>query len=541
MTLFKKFWSAMFITSFLVCLSACNPMEIVKVPAKMHLDNANELGLAQLDFPSKTGTKSFTFTSESDWKVYVPKDCDWLTVNPTEGSAGSDISVSVTVKANEKFEGRTALLSFICGKEEQKAQLKVAQEMKYLLEVTAERTLVNSAGGVLSFAVNSNATWSYSIKESTGNWLTETELTSTRLSLVAGALTTEANTAVVSFVCDKDPDVTQDILVSQKDLELIFLKKTAYIGKGGVAEASIPVKIANVTSFNVDSDASWVTVLGKTNSEIKIKVDPIASASRTARLTLTTPDDASVSTSFEIKQMAPVVPDMLDVKFSESGEATDASVSSRAITYVPGANCAMQYMEQYKMWVPNFKHTSGANGSSGFYWLEIDDRLKTAMNDGYTLEAIVVPGAAPNGKEIKAFSSTKSGGTALMIASSSYGNELIFLINNGSWRFVRSGIVPEPGKIYHLVGSWDQAAGKARVYINGELKKEMDVTGNIKYGSLNPNYFMIGANQNDQARTAVNGCWNGVVATAKIYSDPVTPENVLVQYMDQFGIGIQLQ
>lgn len=36
----------------------------------------------------------------------------------------------------------------------------------------------------------------------------------------------------------------------------------------------------------------------------------------------------------------------------------------------------------------------------------------SALNDGYTMEAVVMVNAAPNGNEIKAFSATTSGGMA---------------------------------------------------------------------------------------------------------------------------------
>ncbi|MGM9737511.1 MAG: BACON domain-containing protein [Candidatus Cryptobacteroides sp.] len=498
----------------------------------MQLDNADELGLTQLDFSNKSSSKTFTFTSVEDWKVIIPKDCGWVKVAPASGEAGENIQVTATAEANEEFEERTAVLSFICGKTEQKAQVRIVQEMKYSLEVSVDKTLVNAKGGDYTFSVNCNSNWDYTINSETGDWLTESERSSSGLVLSAGVLAVAANTATVSFRCVNDPDLTQEIKLTQKDLELHFEHKIAYVSQNGT-EAEIPVVAANLSGWSASSKDSWITILGQTGDAVKVSVAAGTGNDRTGAITLTTPDDPSISNSLTISQIVPKVQaDLMNVKFNEDGSASDISKSNRAINYVEGETCTVSYLNDYGLWAPDFKRTAGGSVNTGYYWTEMTEDIVTAFSDGYALEAIVTVNAEANNKEAKALSSTKSGGTALMIGNNARDGQLLFLINNnGTWAFVTTGVVAKPGNIYHLLGSWDKTAGKAKVYLDGELKAEEDVAGPLKFATLNPNFIMIGANQSNQTRTAINGNWNGSVYTAKIYSDPVSDEEAFAQYL----------
>ncbi len=38
-------------------------------------------------------------------------------------------------------------------------------------------------------------------------------------------------------------------------------------------------------------------------------------------------------------------------------------------------------------------------------------------------------------------------------------------------------MVPESNAYYHIVGVWDKDRKKARIYVNGRLKNEIDING----------------------------------------------------------------
>ena len=157
----------------------------------------------------------------------------------------------------------------------------------------------------------------------------------------------------------------------------------------------------------------------------------------------------------------------------------------------------------------------------------------SALNEGYTMEAVVMVNAAPNGNEIKAFSATTSGGMALMIANTSRGKGLEFIQHNGSsWCFASTDVVPEVGVYYHLVGVYDPATSKIYCYVNGELKASAACTG-IKHmttSSSRVRAFTIGGNT--QSNTQMNGAWCGEVSLARIYDAPLTADEVTALYED---------
>ena len=63
--------------------------------------------------------------------------------------------------------------------------------------------------------------------------------------------------------------------------------------------------------------------------------------------------------------------------------------------------------------------------------------------------------------EIKPFSSMQSGGTGFLMTDSSKGMEITFLPHVGnSYKWAQSGITPEVGRYYHVVGVWNKEKGK---------------------------------------------------------------------------------
>ena len=106
---------------------ACT-QEIVKVPNKLSLNNANEVGSVELSFSNEQESQTISINVEGDWKVYIPAEAKaWLSVEPSEGTAATkqDVSLTVTTKAQEvpekgvEPESRSAKIAFICGGAEQ--------------------------------------------------------------------------------------------------------------------------------------------------------------------------------------------------------------------------------------------------------------------------------------------------------------------------------------------------------------------------------------------------------------------------------------
>ena len=104
-------WSAL-------SLCSCASEETTRVPAKMSLENADEMGLSTITFSNRSETKQVSFTADGDWYIRIPKDCDWLTVSPSTGTGNATVNFTTTVY--DATSPRTAKVAFVCDNIEQK-------------------------------------------------------------------------------------------------------------------------------------------------------------------------------------------------------------------------------------------------------------------------------------------------------------------------------------------------------------------------------------------------------------------------------------
>lgn len=230
---------------------------------------------------------------------------------------------------------------------------------------------------------------------------------------------------------------------------------------------------------------------------------------------------------------APVA-DLLDVIFKNDGTAIDNSISQMEVNYVSGASSVNYYHDVYQRYASHYSHNLGGEMAGGYYKIDYtnNNAFKTALADGHTLEVVFRMDQAPNGAEIKPFSSMQAGGTGFLITATNKGTDITFLPNvstNGgsSWKWAQSGIVPEVGRYYHVVGVWNKEAGKASVYVDGQLKKEIDAAGNLNFPTAGNTWFCIGG---DPSGSGAHAGFNGDVVLARIYDDPLKASDVTKLY-----------
>lgn len=214
----------------------------------------------------------------------------------------------------------------------------------------------------------------------------------------------------------------------------------------------------------------------------------------------------------------------LDATFEDDGSARDASPNKVFIKYIEGTNSLVYYNADAGRNVARFMGDLGTNCQDGYYKIDYSSgrTIKDALSDGHTLEVQFMLSEQNNAEEeVKMFSSMQDGGTGFLLSSPSHGRDITFLPNvsrdgASNWCWAQSGVVPKVGKYYHVVGVWDKTAGKARVYVNGELKKEVDAEGEFVFPSQRTaQWFCIGGDSStgDYAESA----WNGDVVVARIY------------------------
>lgn len=222
----------------------------------------------------------------------------------------------------------------------------------------------------------------------------------------------------------------------------------------------------------------------------------------------------------------PAVADLLDVVFKNDGTAEDVSPMHNTVATLAGGMMHTYFNEAYRRYAARFHHSPGVSASNGYYrtTYAVNQHIKDELADGYSLEALCMADFEPRSREIKLLSSTENGGTALMISND---NQITFLTNVSAtgasqWVWTKSGVVPQAGQYYHVVGVWNKEEEKAYIYINGELKAEADAAGEFILPTSNAQWFGIGAD----AGTPAQAAWKGDVAIARIYADPVSEQQV---------------
>ena len=228
--------------------------------------------------------------------------------------------------------------------------------------------------------------------------------------------------------------------------------------------------------------------------------------------------------------------DILDVVFNEDGTAYDASPMDNKVEVIGKEMMTTYYNENYKRVVPRLSNPWGGNGAT-YYKVDYENNqaFRDALANGHTLEIVVMAdytiGSLPD-SECKPFTSHQSGGTGLMVAkknkSANGTNDFAFLPHTGgSYRWVLSGVHPEPGIYYHVVGVYNKEEGKGYIYVNGELKGTADTPGDFQFASAGSVWFGIGA---DPSGATGNTAWNGEVAIARIYDAPLKAEQIAALY-----------
>lgn len=234
----------------------------------------------------------------------------------------------------------------------------------------------------------------------------------------------------------------------------------------------------------------------------------------------------------------PLLPtaDLLDVVFLNDGTAIDNSPAHTPVRTLDGTSMMTYHNDLYGMYAAHFNHTPGTSVNEGFYKADYsaDTHFQQALADGHSLEALFKVDKKSDGSaEMKMFSSMSSGGTGFLISKADKGTELTFLPNvstNGKskWIWTKSGINPEAGRYYHVVGVWNKQEAKSYIYVDGELRGTMDAPGDYMPPTMTTSYwFGIGV---DASASMGQNAWQGDVAIARVYDAPLSAENVKALY-----------
>ena len=240
------------------------------------------------------------------------------------------------------------------------------------------------------------------------------------------------------------------------------------------------------------------------------------------------------------------VADMLDVVFMADGTAKDISPRGMKVQTFADSELLNTYFDYLQgVHVASFDHaerfvnnTSGSH-STGYYKVDFanDDDFKNRLADGHSWETLVMMDAeAPVvSSDSKWFCAQQSGGVGFAVNKEESGHDFNFSVNlttsgSSAWVIANSGIVPQRGQWYHVVGVWDKEQKYVSIYVDGE-KKDTEAVADGAVFFLNKSsvyhWVCVGG---DAANGVAGQGWDGDVAIARIYDKALTDAEVTALY-----------
>lgn len=382
-----------------------------------------------------------------------------------------------------------------------------------------------------SYDIVTTGSWRIEKSES-GDWLTISPASGKGNTSVA--FTAEANESTSEKEAEVNFYLEEELVHT---MTVIQAGSTPYLTVSPTQVATLPVEGGDVEltvetntsgwEYAITGSSSWLTEKSREENKLVLTAPVNEGAAKLeATVTISSKDDPTLKQEIAVAQYS-LTADLLDVEFHNDGTATDLSPMHNQVEYVPGSALMTYHSESYDRYIAHFNQTPGINMSSSYYKVDYsaNSAFQNALSDGHTLEALVMFDAESDGsKEIKPFSSMQSGGTGFLITTTAQGNCLTFLPHvGGSYRWAKSNITPVRGRYYHLVGVYDKEAQKARIYVDGELKNEVDATGNLTLAGSGARWFCIGG---DAASSYGEASWKGDIVLARIYDAPLSDGSV---------------
>lgn len=164
-------FSAILPVLFMAC--AEEPLPPVEPPAPTPEEAEIKIDVTSIVIPAEGGSETIRFNSSQKWETEVKssQDNSWCTISPKSGAAG-DASVTITAKASNDVNSRTAILTIKSGKI--KKAINVSQKQKDALTVTSSVFEVDAEGGDISITVKANIEFEYMISDECAGWISFT-------------------------------------------------------------------------------------------------------------------------------------------------------------------------------------------------------------------------------------------------------------------------------------------------------------------------------------------------------------------------------
>lgn len=341
---------------------------------------------------------------------------------------------------------------------------------------------------------------------------------------VAANRQSSARSLVLNFACEGEPEIAVTLTQAQAGYALKVSPEQLEVTEIG-GDITLTVNANTSWSYRIEQGA-WLSEKSKSSDELVLTAQP-ATAERTATVTVFATEDENISAKVTVTQTK-IVADLLDIVFANDGSAKDISPVQLPVTSFPGSALMTYWNDTYERYSAHFNHTVGSSVSTGYYRADFagNERFRNALADGHSLEVLFRLDAENDGsKEVKMFSAMEKGGTGFLLTKADKGRDITFLPYVGNtWVWTQSGIVPEPGHYYHVVGVWNKQENRTYIYVDGELRGSVATSGEFKQPTSATYYwFGIGA---DAGNNVGQAAWNGDVTIARAYDKPLTEAEV---------------
>lgn len=216
---------------------------------------------------------------------------------------------------------------------------------------------------------------------------------------------------------------------------------------------------------------------------------------------------------------APVA-DLIDLVWNSEGQCTDVSPQRNAVT-TGTSRPSTAFSADYACYVPTF-----TGESQSFYSISYagNATLQSAFQRAFSFETVYRPADTRN---VCVMSAQESGGAGIEQASG--GNIRFYAYVGGSYKVLKGTVDAEPGKAYHVVATYDAAAGKTCLYVNGKPAGEMEAVGTLTFpASTVAHWIAIGGDA--APGSYVQYALKGEVARARMYSHGLSRDEVSALY-----------
>jgi|WetSurMetagenome_2_1015567.scaffolds.fasta_scaffold09327_3 hypothetical protein len=215
-----------------------------------------------LTVTTATKTQSYIVRSNRPWQIVAQSEGDWVRAFPNEGD--DDGIFKIIVKENTTFETRTMNYAFVVDGEELPVLFRVDQDANVPFITVPANVTIPSAGGDITINVVSNVTWTYSLADA--SWLTEKEVTSTKVVLTAAENTSIDPRSVIMTVTANDyPLVSQQVSLDQSPGTVVLEESFDWLNYGSPIFYNTTGETRIDLWTQAEKDKGWTSTINTTS------------------------------------------------------------------------------------------------------------------------------------------------------------------------------------------------------------------------------------------------------------------------------------